>query len=94
MAEAAGQRAADLAGYAQGAAVGPVAVKPAATLACPIVSVLDRWLADSTLFGPPAKIRDGVAAWREAGIRTPVLVPLSPDGDQRTALRQVFAAFE
>jgi extensin-like protein len=29
------------------AAVGPVAVKPAATLACPIVSALDRWLADS-----------------------------------------------
>ncbi len=29
------------------ASVGPVAVKPAATLACPIVSVLDRWLADS-----------------------------------------------
>jgi hypothetical protein len=47
-----------------------------------------------TLFGPPAKIRDGVAAWREAGIRTPVLVPLSADGDQHTALRQVFVAFE
>jgi hypothetical protein len=29
------------------AAVGPVAVKPAATLACPIVSALDHWLADS-----------------------------------------------
>ena len=29
------------------AAVGPVSVKPAATLACPIVSVLERWLADS-----------------------------------------------
>jgi hypothetical protein len=29
------------------ASVGPVMVKPAATLACPIVSVLDRWLADS-----------------------------------------------
>ena len=28
-------------------AVGPVVVKPTATLACPIVSVLDRWLADS-----------------------------------------------
>src|SRR6266702_6338361 len=27
--------------------VGPVAVKPTATLACPIVSVLDRWLAES-----------------------------------------------
>ena len=29
------------------ASVGPVAVKPVATLACPIVSVLDRWLAES-----------------------------------------------
>ena len=28
-------------------AFGAVAVKPAATLACPIVSVLDRWLADA-----------------------------------------------
>ena len=28
-------------------AVGPVAIKPTATLACPIVSVLDRWLADA-----------------------------------------------
>src|SRR4051812_41253209 len=27
--------------------VGPVAIKPTATLACPIVSALDRWLADS-----------------------------------------------
>ncbi|MBR0697170.1 extensin family protein [Bradyrhizobium lablabi] len=27
--------------------VGPVAVKPTATLACPIVSALERWLADS-----------------------------------------------
>ena len=36
------------------AAVGPVAVKPVATLACPIVSVLDRWLADSV---QPAAMR-------------------------------------
>jgi hypothetical protein len=35
-------------------AFGPVAVKPAATLACPIVSVLDRWLADSV---QPAAMR-------------------------------------
>jgi Extensin-like protein C-terminus len=37
-------------GPAQGnpvAAVGPVAVKPTATLACPIVSELDRWFADT-----------------------------------------------
>ena len=53
----------------------------------------DRWLADVTLFGPAAKIREGVEAWRDAGIRTPVLVPLSADGNQVTALRQAFEAF-
>ena len=31
---------------AQVAAIGPVTVKPAATLACPIVSVLDKWIAE------------------------------------------------
>jgi hypothetical protein len=35
-------------------AVGPVTVKPAATLACPIVSALDRWLADAV---QPAAMR-------------------------------------
>ena len=54
----------------------------------------DAWLADVTLFGTAAQIRDGVEAWREAGIRTPVLVPLSPDGSQEAALRQAFAVFE
>ena len=34
--------------------VGPVAIKPTATLACPIVSALDRWLADSV---QPAAMR-------------------------------------
>ena len=44
-------------GPAQGnpvTAVGPVAMKPAATLACPIVSALDRWLADTV---QPAAMR-------------------------------------
>ena len=36
------------------AAFGPVTVKPVATLACPIVSVLDRWLAE---FVQPAAMR-------------------------------------
>jgi Extensin-like protein C-terminus len=36
------------------AAVGPVAMKPAATLACPIVSALDRWLAEAV---QPAAMR-------------------------------------
>lgn len=53
----------------------------------------DRWLADVTLFGTAAQVRDGVDAWRAAGIRTPVIVPLSADGSQMTALRQAFDAF-
>ncbi len=35
-------------------AVGPVAVKPTATLACPIVSALDHWIAESV---QPAAVR-------------------------------------
>ena len=54
----------------------------------------DRWLADATLFGPPARIRDGVAAWREAGINAPVLVPSSLNGNQLTAIEEIFRAFE
>ena len=34
-------------GPMQPVAAGPVAIKPAATLACPIVSVLDHWLAET-----------------------------------------------
>ncbi len=53
----------------------------------------DRWLADNTLFGPAAKVREGVAAWREAGVHTPILVPSSAAGNQMKAIEEVFAAF-
>ena len=53
----------------------------------------DRWLADNTLFGPSAKVREGVEAWRAAGVNTPVLVPNSVAGNQITALKELFAAF-
>ena len=53
----------------------------------------DRWLADATLFGPASAVRDGVAAWREAGITTPILVPSSTGGNQLKAIEEIFAAF-
>ncbi|HEY1796125.1 MAG TPA: LLM class flavin-dependent oxidoreductase [Stellaceae bacterium] len=53
----------------------------------------DRWLADATLFGSAAEVRDGVAAWREAGVSTPVIVPSSASGSQFRALEEIFAAF-
>jgi alkanesulfonate monooxygenase SsuD/methylene tetrahydromethanopterin reductase-like flavin-dependent oxidoreductase (luciferase family) len=53
----------------------------------------DRWLADVTLFGPASAVRDGIAAWREAGITTPILVPSSASGNQLKAVEEIFAAF-
>ncbi|HLY46980.1 MAG TPA: LLM class flavin-dependent oxidoreductase [Stellaceae bacterium] len=53
----------------------------------------ERWLADATLFGPAAAVRDGVAAWREAGVTTPILVPSSATGNQLKAVEEIFAAF-
>jgi alkanesulfonate monooxygenase SsuD/methylene tetrahydromethanopterin reductase-like flavin-dependent oxidoreductase (luciferase family) len=53
----------------------------------------DRFLSDNTLFGPAAKVREGVAAWRDAGVHTPILVPSSAAGNQMKAIEEVFAAF-
>jgi alkanesulfonate monooxygenase SsuD/methylene tetrahydromethanopterin reductase-like flavin-dependent oxidoreductase (luciferase family) len=53
----------------------------------------DKWLADNTLFGSAAQVRDGVAAWRAAGVHTPILVPSSANGNQNKAIEEVFAAF-
>ena len=53
----------------------------------------DKWLADNTLFGPAAKVREGVAAWRESGVRTPIIVPSSAAGNQMKAIEEAFATF-
>jgi alkanesulfonate monooxygenase SsuD/methylene tetrahydromethanopterin reductase-like flavin-dependent oxidoreductase (luciferase family) len=53
----------------------------------------DRWLGDATLFGPAAAVRDGIAAWREAGVSTPIIVPSSASGNQLAAVEEIFAAF-
>jgi len=55
--------------------------------------ISDRWLADATLFGPGARVREGVAAWRDAGVTTPILVPSSAYGNQLKAVEEIFAAF-
>jgi len=53
----------------------------------------DRWLADCTLYGTAAEVREGVEAWREAGVKTPILVPSSANGNQLVAFEEMFAAF-
>jgi alkanesulfonate monooxygenase SsuD/methylene tetrahydromethanopterin reductase-like flavin-dependent oxidoreductase (luciferase family) len=53
----------------------------------------DRWLADNTLFGSASKVREGVEAWRDAGVKDLIVVPSSAAGNQMKALEEVFAAF-
>ena len=53
----------------------------------------DRWLADVTLFGTAEQVREGVEAWRAAGVKTPILVPSSAQGNQMDAFEELFAAF-
>jgi alkanesulfonate monooxygenase SsuD/methylene tetrahydromethanopterin reductase-like flavin-dependent oxidoreductase (luciferase family) len=53
----------------------------------------DKWVADNTLYGPASRVREGVEAWQDAGVRTPVIVPSSAVGNQLKALEEIFAAF-
>ncbi len=53
----------------------------------------DRWLADVTLFGSAAKVREGVEAWYETGIKTVILVPSSAVGNQQVAFTELFKAY-
>jgi alkanesulfonate monooxygenase SsuD/methylene tetrahydromethanopterin reductase-like flavin-dependent oxidoreductase (luciferase family) len=54
----------------------------------------DRWLADTTLFGSASEIRDGIEAWFDAGIKTPIVVPSSASGGQIQALEEFFALWD
>jgi alkanesulfonate monooxygenase SsuD/methylene tetrahydromethanopterin reductase-like flavin-dependent oxidoreductase (luciferase family) len=51
----------------------------------------ERWLADTTLFGPASKVREGIEAWFDAGIKTPIIVPSSAVGNQLKAFEEFFA---
>ena len=53
----------------------------------------DKWLADTTLFGTATQIRDGIDAWFDAGIKTPILVPSSANGGQMVAFEELFSIF-
>lgn len=54
----------------------------------------DRWLADTTLFGPASAVREGIEAWYDAGIKTPIIVPSSASGGQFDAFAEFFAIWD
>ena len=53
----------------------------------------DRWLADVTLFGPASEVRDGIEAWFDAGVDTPIIVPSATSGGQMKALENLFDVY-
>ena len=54
----------------------------------------DRWLADTTLFGSAAEVREGIEAWFDAGIKTPIVVPSSANGGQFAAFEEFFSIWD
>jgi alkanesulfonate monooxygenase SsuD/methylene tetrahydromethanopterin reductase-like flavin-dependent oxidoreductase (luciferase family) len=53
----------------------------------------DAWVDDCTLSGTAAQVRDGVEAWRAAGITTPILVMSSTSGGQVKAINELLEAY-
>jgi len=59
-----------------------------------LAAMSDAWLSDATLYGSATEVRDGVEAWFDAGVTTPILVPSATDGGQLRAVEQLLAAYE
>ena len=45
------------------------------------------------MFGKPSMVLEGLEAWREAGVSTPILVPSSAVGKMPQAFEELFAIF-
>ena len=58
-----------------------------------LAAMSDRWLDDCTLSGSVGAVRDGVEAWFDAGVTSPILVPSSTSGGQAKAFTELFDAF-
>ncbi len=53
----------------------------------------DRWLQETTLYGSVSEVREGVEAWYNTGLKTPIIVPSSANGNQMVALQETIEAF-
>ena len=53
----------------------------------------DAWLSDVTLYGSRDEVLEGLQAWYDAGLTTPILVPSSASGGQLKAFEELFELF-
>ncbi len=58
-----------------------------------MAAMSDAWLDDCTLSGPVGRVREGVEAWFDAGVTSPILVPSSASGGQVKAFAEMFDAY-
>jgi alkanesulfonate monooxygenase SsuD/methylene tetrahydromethanopterin reductase-like flavin-dependent oxidoreductase (luciferase family) len=58
-----------------------------------LAAMSDRWLSDVMLFGTATQVRDGVEAWRAAGVGTVICVSSTTRGNQMVAFEDLLAAF-
>lgn len=80
------------AGYEEEMTAAAAAIE-AGDKAAVMAAMSDRWLDDCTLSGPAGRVREGVEAWFDAGVTTPIVVPSSTSGGQAKAFAELFAAF-
>lgn len=57
-------------------------------------AMTDEWLDDCTLSGSVGRVREGIEAWFDAGVSTPVIVPSSTSGGQAKAVAELISAFD
>ena len=55
--------------------------------------ISDKWLSDVTLYGSASEVREGIEAWFDTGITTPIIVPSSTSGGMTKAAQELFDAF-
>ena len=53
----------------------------------------DEWLSDVSLYGSHSEVLEGLDAWYEAGLTSPILVPSSTSGGQFKAFAELFELF-
>jgi hypothetical protein len=53
----------------------------------------EQWLRDSTLYGSVDEVREGIEAWRDAGV-VPIAVMSSTSGGQAKAVQELFEAYD
>ncbi|MCP3990221.1 MAG: LLM class flavin-dependent oxidoreductase [Actinomycetia bacterium] len=59
-----------------------------------LAAMSDKWLSDCTLYGSVGEVREGVEAWLDAGVGSPILVPSSTSGGQVKAFQELFDAYQ